>query len=90
VILPKVTITYPASGLRLRRGSQTSITTSTWDNVKVTSMKTYANGTLVCDDPAPPHSCTWTVPPIGKVRIQVNAFDAAGNVGTDEVSVFPR
>jgi hypothetical protein len=90
VILPKVTITYPTSGLRLRRGSQTSITASASDNVEVTSMKTYANGTLICDDPAPPHSCTWTVPSIGKVRIQVNAFDAAGNVGTDEVSVFPR
>jgi hypothetical protein len=87
---PQVTITYPASGLRLRRGAQTDITASVSDNVRVTAVKTYADGALICTDTAPPHYCSWTVGSKGRISIQVMAFDAAGNVGTDEIKLFPR
>jgi hypothetical protein len=90
VTVPGVTITYPGSGSRLPRGSLINITANASDNVGVASVRTYANGTLVCTDTAPPYSCPWTVWSTGKVRIQVKAFDAAGNVGADDVSVFPR
>jgi Bacterial Ig domain len=90
VTSPNVTITYPASGLRLPRGSQTYITANASDDVNVTTVKAYANGALICTDTAPPYSCPWTVSSIGKVKIEVTAFDAAGNVGTNDVSVFPR
>ncbi len=90
VTSPKVAITYPSSGLRLLRGSQISITAHASVEVGVTSARTYANGVLICTDTAPPYSCPWTVWRTRKVGIRVKAVDAAGNVGTDDVTVFPR
>ncbi len=85
-----VTITYPPSGIRMTRGTKTFITARTSDNSPVAVVKTYVNGSLICEQKSSTSFCPWTVWDIGKAQIQVKAFDSAGNAGMGSVSVFPR
>ncbi len=84
---PSVTITYPTSGTSLRHKSTINITANASDNVVV--VKTYVNGSLVCQDTSAPYSCPWTFRS-RTAEIKVVALDAAGNVGTAQVTVFRR
>jgi hypothetical protein len=87
---PSVTITYPLSGIRMNRGTKTNITASASDNIGVAVVKTYVNGSLLCQQSSAPYSCPWTVGNTGKVQIQVTALDSAGNTGATSVTVFTR
>jgi hypothetical protein len=87
---PSVTITYPPSGISVKRGIKTTITTRASDNVGVALVKTYVNGSLICQQRSAPYSCPWTVGNTNKAQIQVKAIDFAGNTGAASVSVFPR
>jgi len=86
---PTVTITSPANGATFSRRSQFTATASASDNVGVTQVRFYLNGSLVCTDTAAPYQCTMTLP--GKSgstnTIQVQAQDAAGNIGRASTSV---
>jgi Bacterial Ig domain len=87
---PKVTITYPPSGVRLTRGAKTFITARTSDNSRVAVVKTYVNGSLVCQQNSSTSFCPWIVWNVATAKIQVKAFDSTGNAGVSSVSVFPR
>jgi hypothetical protein len=82
---PNVTITYPLSGATIASGPQT-VTANASDNVGVTLVKTYLNGSLVCQDTTAPYACPISVSGSG-ATIVVTAFDARGNSRTAEVNV---
>jgi hypothetical protein len=82
---PNVTITYPLSGATIASGSQT-VTANASDNVGVTVVKTYLNGSLVCQDTTAPYACPISVSGSG-ATIVVTAFDARGNSRSAEVNV---
>ncbi len=87
---PSVTITYPPSGIRIARGVQTPITANVSDSGGVALVRTYVNGSVICEQKAAPYSCSWTASGTGKAKIQVRALDLAGNAAVASVSVFPR
>ncbi len=90
VTSPNVTITYPASGTTVRRGSTVNIAAKASDNLRVTVVKTYVNGSFVCQVSTAPFVCPWKVSSVKQAQIQVAAFDAAGNKRVAQVKVFPR
>jgi hypothetical protein len=87
---PSVTITYPTSGIRVARGVKMSITANASDKVGVALVRTYVDGSVICEQKAGPYSCPWTPDGHGKTNIQVQALDSAGNAAVASVSVFPR
>ena len=87
---PSVTITYPTSGTRITRGAQISITAKASDNVGVALLRTSVNGTVICEQKTTTSSCPWTAAGNGKIKIQVQALDFAGNSAVASVSVFTR
>jgi len=84
---PSVTITSPLSGGTVPRNTTVTITASASDNVRVTKVDFFVNGSLSCTDLTTPYSCAWRVPsPRGRTyRLQAKAYDAANNVGNSAI-----
>lgn len=78
---PAITITNPTNNSTIKRGSTTTITTNTSDNVGVAKVEFYVNNALKCTDTAAPYSCNWLVPSKPNVVYTVVgiAYDGAGN-----------
>jgi hypothetical protein len=83
-VKPTVAVTSPTDGSRVARSNTATITADASDNVAVTKVEFYVNGTLKCTDTSAPYSCAWAVPRGRNVpyAIQAKAYDAAGNSGT--------
>ena len=84
---PTVSITSPASGATVSGSVALAATAS--DNVGVTRVEFYADGTLVGTDVSSPYVGTWnaTTATPGSHTIQARAYDAAGNTTNSNVSV---
>ena len=84
---PTVSITSPASGAAVSGSVALAATAS--DNVGVTRVEFYADGTLVGTDASSPYAATWnaTSATPGSHTIQARAYDAAGNTTISSVSV---
>ena len=84
---PTVSITSPASGATVSGSVALAATAS--DNVGVTRVEFYADGTLVGTDASSPYAGTWnaTSATPGSHTIQARAYDAAGNTTTSSVTV---
>ena len=89
---PTVSITNPLNGSTVARRSSVTITASASDNIGVTKVEFYVNGTLTCADTILPYGCIWKVPvkPKATYTIQAKAYDAAGNTATHSVSVTAK
>lgn len=86
---PTVTITSPTNGSTVKKNSTVTISASASDNVAVTTIEFYVNGTLLSSGTAP--SYAWKVPNTrASHTITVKAYDAAGNVTTKTSSVLSR
>ena len=79
---PTVSITSPANGSTVARKSTVTITATASDNVGVTRVEFYVDGTLKGTDTTVPYAYTWKVPPqAGRTyQLQAKAYDAAGNI----------
>jgi hypothetical protein len=79
---PTVSITSPANGSTVSTKS-TKITLSATDNVGVTQVCVYIDGTLQATLTTAPYSYTWNTrrASAGQHTISAKAWDAAGNVG---------
>ena len=79
---PVTSITAPASGATL--SGTTTVSASASDNVGVTSVEIYVDGTLKATDTSTPYNFAWdtTTVPNGSHSLVTKAYDAAGNVGT--------
>ena len=80
-----MTITYPANGTTVASGPQT-VTVNASDNVGVTLVKIFLNGSLVCQDTVAPYSCPVSLSG-NLATINATAFDARGNSRTTEVNI---
>jgi len=76
---PSVNVTAPLADVAA--GSIT-ITASASDNVGVTKVEFYANGSLIATDTSAPYSTSYTAA-VGTLAIKAIAYDAAGNTATD-------
>jgi hypothetical protein len=78
---PTVSIGSPASGATVV--GTASVSVSAGDNVGVSKVELYANGTLVGTDTASPYTFSWdtTRSANGSCTLTAKAYDAAGNVG---------
>jgi chitodextrinase len=85
---PTVQITSPA-GPTVAVKSTVTISASASDNVGVTKVQFYVNGTLTCTIATTnvPYNCSWKVPASKNqtYQLQAKASDAAGNVGSSAI-----
>lgn len=85
---PSASITSPTGGGKV--AGVTAVNVSASDNVGVTKVELYVNGTLVASDTTSPFGFSWdtTQQADGNVSLVSYAYDAAGNKGTsNSVSV---
>ena len=88
---PVVAITAPANGSAVARRANVTIQATASDDVGVSRVEFFVNGSLRCTDTAAPFSCGWKVPNNGKTGvIDVRAWDAAGKSGQASVTVAIR
>jgi hypothetical protein len=89
---PTVAITSPANGSTAARGSTITVSATATDNVGVSQVRFYLNNNLVCSSNSAPYSCNVTLPNGKKSvsTVQVQASDAAGNVGKASITVSNR
>src|SRR6266542_3255948 len=78
---PTATITAPSAAATVSGSASISVSAS--DNVGVTRVECYINGTLAGTSSTTPASFTWntTTYPNGSYTLLARAYDAAGNVG---------
>jgi len=78
---PAVSITAPTSGATVS-GTPTVAVTAT-DNLGVSKVELYVNGTLKATDSAAPYSFGWATTSLtnGNHTLSVKAYDAVGNIG---------
>ncbi|MBJ6727573.1 DUF4082 domain-containing protein [Geomesophilobacter sediminis] len=81
-VAPTVSITAPANGATAT--GTMSVTANATDNIGVTKVEFYVNGTLAATDTATPYLYSWNTSNLaaGTYTLTAKAYDAAGNVGT--------
>lgn len=81
-VAPTVSLTAPANGSTA--SGTMSVTASATDNIGVTKVEFYVNGTLAATDTASPYVYSWNTANLaaGTYTLMAKAYDAAGNVGT--------
>ncbi len=87
-IAPTVSITAPASNATV--SGTVSVTATAGDNVGVSKVEFYVNGTLQATDTTAPYTFNWNSASLtnGAYVLSAKAYDAAGNVGqSSNVSV---
>ena len=79
---PTTSITAPTNGATV--SGTTSVTASASDNVGVTKVEFYLDGTLTSTDTTSPYSWSWdtTTATNASHSLVSKAYDAAGNIGT--------
>ncbi len=89
---PTVTITSPLAGSTVAVRKNVTIQATASDNVGVSRVEFYINGTLTCTDISSPYSCSWKVPGSKNrtYKLSAKASDAAGNNSTSSISVTAR
>jgi len=88
---PVVSITNP-QGATVPKKSTVILSATASDNVRVTRVEFYVNGTLQCTDATASYTCNWRVPnqPNRMYRIEAKAYDQAGNSGSAVIQVTSR
>lgn len=85
IMAPTVAITAPADGSTVGRKSTVTIAATANDDVGVTYVEFYVNGTLKCtDNNTQSYTCAWKIPAGARNKtynIDAKAYDAAGNIG---------
>jgi subtilisin family serine protease len=85
---PIVTITSPADGSEV--SGIAGIEASASDNVGVTAVEFYLDGELKSTDMTSPYIWLWDTRTVAddSYTVETKAYDAAGNVGSDQISVI--
>ena len=89
-ILPTVTITAPTNGSTV--SGVVNVTANATDNVGVTKVEFYTDSILKVSDTTTPYGFIWDTNvisvPNGPHTISAKAYDAAGNIDWDTISVI--
>ncbi|MDO8513752.1 MAG: Ig-like domain-containing protein [bacterium] len=88
---PTVSITSPLNNATITIRTKINITASATDNVQVTKVEFYINGSLKTTNTISPYSYSWNTRgkriSAGTYTIIAKAYDAAGNVGQKSIVV---
>ncbi|NEX22189.1 S8 family serine peptidase [Thiorhodococcus mannitoliphagus] len=86
-IAPQVTLSDPSGGEPL--SGQMVLQVEATDNIGVTEVVLLINGAEVASDASAPYEFSWdtTATPDGVVKVTAEAYDAAGNLGADSLTV---
>lgn len=89
---PSVSITNPINGSTVRRRNKVNLAATASDNIAVTKVEFYINGTLYRADTTSPYKVSWNVPNTRNATytILAKAYDLAGNTATNSVTVTAR
>lgn len=87
--LPSVSITSPVSGAVFSPRTTITIQASASDNVSVSKVEFYVNGTLICSDSAASYSCAYKLPGAkdASYLIEARVYDSSNNVGSRKISI---
>lgn len=79
---PTTSITAPANGSTV--SGTTTVNSTASDNVGVTKVELWVDGSVVATDTASPYSFSWNTSTLTNAThtLQTKAYDAAGNVGS--------
>ena len=82
---PTTSITAPANGATV--SGTTTVSANASDNVGVSRVELYVDGSLAGTDTTSPYSFAWNTTAVanGSHSLQTRAFDAAGNAGSSAV-----
>ena len=87
---PIVQIISPADGTSIRKGRTIKVVATATDDVGVTNVEFAADGVVMCSDvETTAMTCAWSVPKTGTTgfTVTVTAWDAAGNIGTQQIAI---
>ena len=90
---PTVSIAAPVNNTSVTKKSTVTLSATASDNVGVTTVSFFVNGTLICSDTTSPYTCAWKVPaaPNRTYQLQAKAYDAQANIGTSStITVVSR
>ncbi|OGH10004.1 MAG: hypothetical protein A2152_04210 [Candidatus Levybacteria bacterium RBG_16_35_6] len=89
---PIISITNPANGEFVTRNTSVNITANSSDNVAVSKLEFFVNGSLKCTDATSPYSCIWKVPTKSKTiyTILVKSYDTSNNVSQNSITVTSK
>jgi len=82
---PQVSITSPSNGSSVTRGYVVTINAQATDNIKVSKVEFYVNGSLTCTDTVPEganvYKCDWRVPKRNSATylLEAVAYDTSNN-----------
>jgi hypothetical protein len=84
-----VTITSPGNGSTFSRRASIAASASASDNVGVKEVRFYLDGVMRCAGTSAPYQCQLSLPSKKgwSGTLEVQASDAAGNVGRSSVSL---
>jgi spore germination protein YaaH len=87
---PSVSISSPADGAALARKQR--IEAQATDNVRVSRVEFFANGSLLFVDTSSPYSATWNTQRANKGTnfIETIAYDSSGNAASARITVYAR
>jgi hypothetical protein len=86
---PKISITNPLNGSQVRKNSFITISAIATDNMGISKVVFYVNGSQKCSDTTYPYGCTWQVPNLAKANYTISAFayDSSNNNSSSTVQV---
>jgi hypothetical protein len=86
---PTVSITSPAYGTTFTSAQTVSVSATASDNVGVSGVRFYRDGSLVFTDTSAPYSYGWSISSSdnGAHTLTASAYDAAGNTASLSISV---
>jgi hypothetical protein len=90
---PTVSMTTPVNNTSVTKKSTVTLSATASDNVGVTTVSFFVNGTLTCSATTSPYTCAWKVPaaPNRTYQLQAKAYDAQANIGTSSpITVVSR
>jgi len=81
---PTVSLTSPLNGATVAKKTTITLTATATDDLGVTQVAFYINGTLKCTDPTSAYSCAWKVPARAgqSYQLQARATDTTGHVSS--------
>lgn len=84
VVNPTVSVSAPSSGTSVTKGSSVNITASASDNIGVSKVEFYVDGTVVGTDTTAPYSYSWNTSSatVASHSLTARAYDAANNTAT--------
>lgn len=90
--VPTVSITNPADGSSVKRGTTVTIAANASDSQGISKVEFYVNNNLTCTDTADSYTCSWKVPTRYKTSytLTAKAYNILGMSSQNSISVFSR